>query len=101
IGETLTIGNKCEYPNPAILSNLNGPFCLFSDQVALTGDPGDANIVSQGFTINGVPATVFNPAQGVGTYIIEYTVNGGTPKAAGPTDPGCTQKVSKTVEVLA
>ncbi|MFM8485844.1 MAG: hypothetical protein ACKOCH_05885, partial [Bacteroidota bacterium] len=58
IGETLTIGNKCEYPNPSILSNLNGPFCLFSDQVALNGDPGDANIVSQGFTINGTPWTV-------------------------------------------
>ncbi|MEY4202684.1 MAG: hypothetical protein RL013_386, partial [Bacteroidota bacterium] len=101
IGETLTIGNKCEYPNPTILSNLNGPFCLFSDQVALTGDPGDANITSQGFTINGTPATIFNPAQGVGTYVIEYTVNGGTPKASGPNDPGCIQKVSKTVEVLA
>jgi len=98
--QVLTIGNSCKYPNPAITSDLSGPFCLYSDPVTLTGTPGDNNIVSQGFTINGSPATVFNPGDGVGQYLIEYTVNGGVPKAAGPDDPGCIQKVSVFVFVV-
>ncbi|MFN7325318.1 MAG: beta strand repeat-containing protein, partial [Chitinophagales bacterium] len=76
LGTSLSIGNTCSYPNPSITSNLTGPFCLGSDPVALTGNPGDANIVSQGFTVNGVPSTTFNPAQGLGAYTIVYTVNG-------------------------
>ncbi|MFN9109142.1 MAG: HYR domain-containing protein, partial [Bacteroidota bacterium] len=68
-----------------------------SDPVALTGNPGDANIVSQGFTVNGVPSTTFNPAQGLGAYTIVYTVNGG--QASG-NDPGCIQSVSTIVNVV-
>ncbi|MEI6410867.1 MAG: HYR domain-containing protein [Bacteroidota bacterium] len=98
-GETLTIGNQCSYPNPVITTDFSGTFCLFSDPVPLTGNPGDANIINQGFTINGIPATVFNPSQGVGTYVIEYTVNGGTPKASGPNDPGCISSVPVVVVV--
>ncbi|MFM7153451.1 MAG: choice-of-anchor I family protein, partial [Bacteroidota bacterium] len=101
IGTTLSIGNSCSYPNPAITSNLAGPFCLSSDAVALTGNPGDANIVSQTFRVNGVITNTFDPSAGVGSYVIEYTVNGGTPKANGANDPGCIQSVSQTVQVLA
>ncbi len=101
LGTFLTIGNTCEYPNPSITSDLSGPFCLFSNPVNLTGNPGDANIVSQGFTVNGVAATQFNPAQGPGQYLVVYTVNGGVPKASGPNDPGCTQSVSTFVNVIA
>jgi hypothetical protein len=101
IGTTLSISNSCSYPNPSITSNLAGPFCLSSGSIALTGNPGDANIVSQGFTVNGVPATTFNPSAGVGQYTIVYTVNGGTPKASGPNDPGCVQSVTQFVHVLA
>jgi len=101
LGQTLSIGNACEYPNPTITADLNGPFCLFSNPVNLTGTPGDANIVSQGFTVNGVPATVFDPGQGVGSYLIVYTVNGGVPKAFGPNDPGCIQTISVFVNVVA
>lgn len=100
-GQILTIGNACEYPNPAITADLSGPFCLFSDPVALTGTPGDAHIISQGFTINGVPATVFDPSLGVGQYKIVYTVDGGVPKAFGPNDPGCIQTITVYVNVLA
>ena len=100
-GFVLTIGNSCVYPNPSITSDLSGAFCLFSDPITLTGDPGDANIVSEGFTVNGVPAIQFNPAQGVGQYTIVYTVNGGVPKAFGPNDPGCIQSVSTIVHVIA
>ena len=99
-GESLTIGNLCSYPNPTITSNLDGPFCLYSKPVPLTGTPGDANIVSQGFTINGAPATVFNPGSGLGNYVIKYIVNGGVPKASGASDPGCIQEVVKTVKVV-
>jgi hypothetical protein len=101
LGTTLSIGNTCTYPNPAITSDLSGPFCLYSDVVPLSGTPGDNNIVSQGFTVNGIPATSFNPSAGLGAYTIVYTVDGGLPKASGPTDPGCIQKVSKVVNVVA
>ncbi|MFN0036702.1 MAG: HYR domain-containing protein, partial [Saprospiraceae bacterium] len=100
-GQILSIGNSCQYPNPTITADLSGPFCLFSDPVTLTGTPGDANIVSQGFTVNGIPATVFDPSQGLGQYEIVYTVNGGVPKAFGPNDPGCIQSVTLFVNVLA
>ncbi|MBC7776816.1 MAG: HYR domain-containing protein, partial [Phycisphaerae bacterium] len=101
LGQIVTISNSCQYPNPTITADLNGPFCLFSNPVTLTGNPGDANIVSQGFTVNGVPATVFDPGQGVGQYIIVYTVNGGVPKAFGPNDPGCIQSITVYVNVIA
>ena len=99
-GQILSIGNTCAYPNPAITADLSGPFCLYSEPVTLTGNPGDANIVSQGFTVNGAPATVFDPGQGVGQYEIVYTVNGGVPKAFGPNDPGCIQSVTVYVNVV-
>lgn len=100
-GVALTIGNACRYPNPVITSDLSGPFCLSSDIVPLTGIPGDNNIISQVFTVNGQPATEFDPSDGVGQYIIVYSVNGGVPKAFGPLDPGCTQTVSQFVNVFA
>jgi hypothetical protein len=97
----LTIGNTCSYPNPTITFNLSGPFCLYSPVVTLTGNPGDNNIASQTFTVNGVTSTTFNPAAGVGQYTIVYTVDGGTPKAANANDPGCVQSVSTVVNVVA
>ncbi len=100
-GEILIISNKCAYPNPVITSDLSGPFCLYSDPVTLTANPGDANIVSAGFKVNGMPATQFNPGAGIGQYIIEYTVNGGTPKAAGANDPGCQISIRQIVQVVA
>ncbi|MCC7507183.1 MAG: hypothetical protein IT259_17890, partial [Saprospiraceae bacterium] len=101
LGQSLTIGNQCAYPNPSITSDLSGPFCLFSDPVDLTGTPGDANIVSAVFTVNGVQTTTFDPSQGVGQYEIVYTVDGGEPKAAGNNDPGCVQSVKTYVNVVA
>ena len=98
LGTSLSIGNNCEYPNPVI----NGIAPVLSTNAApitLTGTPGDANIVSQSFTINGVPATQFTPSV-PGAYTIGYTVNGGVPKAFGANDPGCTQTVTQSVTVL-
>jgi len=88
-------------PSPVITSELNGSFCLFSNPVTLTGDPGDAHIISQGFTVNGVPSTQFNPGQGLGSYEIVYTVNGGVAGAFGPNDPGGIHSVSLFVNVIA
>ncbi|MCB9020473.1 MAG: hypothetical protein H6546_09095, partial [Chitinophagales bacterium] len=99
-GTSLSIGNSCAYPNPSISADLSGDFCLYSDPVTLTGNPGDANFISEGFTVNGVSTTVFDPSQGVGQYIIKYTVDGGDPKAFGANDPGCIQSVSTTVNVV-
>ncbi len=100
LGTTLSIGNSCQYPNPTVSTNLSSTICLHADPVPLIGTPGDANIVSAGFTVNGVPETVFNPAAGVGAYTITYTVNGGMPKANGPNDPGCIQTISQIVNVV-
>ncbi|HAD15188.1 MAG TPA: hypothetical protein DCF33_22410, partial [Saprospirales bacterium] len=101
LGTVFNLSNTCQYPDPVITTDLNGPFCLYSDPVNLAGQPGDANIISQGFTVNGIPATQFDPSQGIGQYIISYTVNGGTPKAFGANDPGCIQTVTQIVNVVA
>ncbi|MFN8303110.1 MAG: hypothetical protein U0U46_11495 [Saprospiraceae bacterium] len=100
LGTSLSIGNSCQYPNPSITADLSGDFCAFSDPVDLTGNPGDANIASATFTVNGVPASTFDPSQGPGQYEIVYTVDGGVPKAAGPNDPGCVQSVKTYVQVV-
>jgi hypothetical protein len=100
-GTILSIGNSCQYPNPSISTVFPSEICLNSDPIPLVGNPGDANIVSQTFRVNGVVTNVFDPAQGVGQYTILYTVNGGVPKAFGPNDPGCIQSVSTIVNVVA
>jgi trimeric autotransporter adhesin len=101
-GTTLSIGNSCAYPNPSFVTNLAGPFCLFTPTITLAGNPGDANIASQGFTVNGISTSTFNAsALGVGTHTVVYTVNGGLPKANGPNDPGCIQSISQTVSIVA
>ena len=97
LGTTLSIGNTCAYPNPSI-TGLPATICPNSTPITLTGNPGDANIVSQSFTVDGVPATTFTPSV-PGNHTIVYTVNGGAPKASGPLDPGCIQSVSQTVLV--
>ena len=100
-GVSLSIGNSCQYPNPAITSNLSNDLCVFSDPVDLTGNPGDGNFVSAVFTVNGVQTNTFDPSQGPGQYEIVYTVDGGLPKAANNNDPGCVQSVKAYVNVVA
>ncbi|MFZ1496132.1 MAG: HYR domain-containing protein, partial [Saprospiraceae bacterium] len=101
LGTVFIIGNTCAYPNPVITSDLTQPFCVNSDPVLLTGTPGDANIVSAVFTVDGVVATEFDPnAAGLGQHEIVYTVDGGMPKAFGPNDPGCVQPVRVLVNVV-
>jgi len=99
LGTTLMITNNCTYPNP-VITGLAATYCANDAAVTLTGTPGDANIVSQSFTVNGNPATQFNPAAlGAGMHTVVYTVDGGVAKAFGPADPGCVQSVSQVVTV--
>ena len=95
-GLSLTIGNLCSYPNPTI-NGLAPVICASATPITLTGTPGDATIVSQSFTVNGLPATQLNLAT-PGIYNIVYTVNGGVALGA---DPGCIQSVSQSVTVSA
>ncbi|MBK9735805.1 MAG: hypothetical protein IPO92_12880 [Saprospiraceae bacterium] len=50
-------------------------------------------ISSDGFTVNGVPATIFNPHQQQGNYTAGVTRQRRFAKAFGPNDPGCIQAV--------
>jgi hypothetical protein len=98
--QTLSVGNTCVYPNPVLGIDDSRVYCAGSPVINLTGTPGDASATT-GFTINGVAATQFNAAAlGAGNHTVVYTVNGGAPKATGPTDPGCIQSVSKVVSVV-
>ncbi|MBK7871804.1 MAG: hypothetical protein IPJ74_14560 [Saprospiraceae bacterium] len=92
------LGNGCVYPNPVI--TLDPAYCKDEPAILLTGTPGDANIVSQSFKIDGMTATMLDPAAlTVGNHTIEYTVDGGKAQANGPNDPGCIQSVSQQVRI--
>ncbi len=100
-GQLLQISNTCYYPQPQI-TGLDGPFCLYSPAVTLTGDVGGVVLVDSFFTINGSPATVFDPfTLGVGTHTVTYTVDAGTAGSNDPTDPGCVASTQLPVNVLA
>ena len=99
-GLTLSISNVCYYPDPQIVG-LDGPYCIFSDPVTLEGDVNGVALVSEGFTIDGVPATVFDPGDlGVGTYQVVYTVNAGEAMPGDPGDPGCIASDMQVVQVV-
>lgn len=98
-GTYLLVTNLCRYPEPAILTNLNGPYYPTSNPIRLIGLPGDFSLVDTFFTVNGSPSTHFNPGLGIGQYDICYYVDGGAPKSTGQTDPGCLQKVCGVINV--
>lgn len=98
---SLAMANVCYYPDPQIIG-LNSQYCLNSNPVELQGTAGGVEILSESFTINGIPAMVFNPmALGTGTHTVAYTVDAGTATPNDPGDPGCVASVSQTVEVTA
>jgi hypothetical protein len=99
-GQNLNISNVCYYPQPQILG-LDGPFCIYSDPVTLEGDVGGVALVSEAFTIDGAPATVFDPfSLGVGNYQVVYTVDAGPAAPGDPSDPGCVASATQWVQVL-
>jgi hypothetical protein len=98
-GVVLSISNTCYYPEPEIIG-LDGPFCLYSDPVTLEGDVNGVALISEEFTINGIPAIEFDPfALGVGIHQVIYTVDAGTASPMDPTDPGCVAEVLEFVQV--
>ncbi|MGB3085386.1 MAG: T9SS type A sorting domain-containing protein [Saprospiraceae bacterium] len=102
-GSTGSIGSTCYYPNPSIIG-LPTVFCADDAAVNLVGTAqlGDGSGPAMGvgtFTINGVPATVFNPALlGAGTHSVVFSFDAadGIPNGS---HPGCTQAVSQSVVV--
>jgi hypothetical protein len=100
-GAYLQIGDTCQYPQINFPASLFHPYCLYSDSVLLSIKSNDNQIITGDFSINGVPNAVFHPGAGVGSYQVQYTVNGGTPKQFGLGDPGCIQTVSTVIDVVA
>lgn len=97
--QTLSISSTCYYPNPQI-TGLSSQYCTSSLPVTLTGNAGGAAGTGS-FTVNGLPATAFNPLQaGPGSYTIRYTFNAGTGAPGNAGDPGCTAYVEQVVTVL-
>jgi hypothetical protein len=107
VGPSLSIGNTCAYPNPIFNPALEDLYCPNAGTVMLDGtDLNGEGADDVSFTINGMPATEFNPTTlGVGTYTVVMTWDGavgttvptGTP--ANPNEPGCVQLVQAVIEV--
>jgi hypothetical protein len=98
--DELTISNTCYYPEVSII-NLPDEICMSSLPFTLEASANGA-IGSGSFTIDGNPATVFDPqVLGPGNHTITYTFNAGegTPDNSG--DPGCVQQVSENLFINA
>ena len=99
-GIVLSIGNTCYYPEPEIIG-LGEVYCLSSPVITLEGGANGVALDAEFFTINGVTATVFDPAAlGLGSYIVEYTVDAGEAGSFDPNDPGCVASVSQEVNII-
>ena len=96
----LQISNTCYYPEPQI-TGLDGPFCLYSPSFELSGEANGVVLEDSFFTIDGSPATVFDPFQlGLGQHTVTYTVDAGTAAPGDPTDPGCVATTEEQVVIL-
>ena len=100
IDPPLSLTWACNYPNPQIL-NLPSQVCVTTPPITLQGTAGAGVAGSGTFTINGAPATVFNPnTLGPGSYIVGYTFNAGAGTPNDPNDPACTATVTQSVQVV-
>ncbi len=103
------IGNNCAYPDPIFDPALQSLYCPNGAAVTLGGiDQNGVGADGVTFTVDGAPATVFDPsAVAKGFYTIVMTFdgaddgNGGLSPDGGatPAQPGCIQEVTQTVEV--
>jgi hypothetical protein len=100
IGGDVNISSTCYYPDPTILG-LSSQYCTTSLPVTLQGTAGAGVVGTGSFTVNGNPATTFNPnALGPGTYNVTYTFNAGEGTPFNPNDPACTASVTQSVQVV-
>ncbi|MBL7784098.1 MAG: HYR domain-containing protein [Saprospiraceae bacterium] len=116
---TTTISNKACYPNPYFV-NLYDPFCLntppFTIEVAAYNNAAGA-VVPGSITVDGVVTDVFDAAalgEGFHTVMATFdagsatntlTINGVLQPGSGTmadaqADPGCKQKITKTVQII-
>lgn len=94
--DILNVSNTCYYPEISI-TNFPDEICMSSLAVTLTGNANGAAGTGS-FTIDGNPATVFNPQLlGAGNHTIVYTFDAGAGTPNNPSDPACIQSISKQV----
>ncbi len=107
---TLTISNKCQYPNPVFDPTIPDMINTMDPVITLGGtdtNGGTADGVT--FTLDGSPATEIDPsALAMGTHTVTMTYdgaedgNGGISPDGGTTSasPGCIQEVTKDFEIV-
>ncbi len=116
---TTTIANKACYPSP-YFTNLYDPFCLNTPPFTIeVGEYNNAvgSVVPGSITVNGVATDIFDAAAlGEGFHTIMATFDAGTATntltingvlqpgsgtmADAQADPGCKQKITKTVQII-
>ncbi len=100
-GLVLSLSNTCFYPDP-VIEGLDGPICLYTPPITLMGNAGPGVEGTGSFTINGMPATIFDPMElGLGSHLVEFTFDAGNPAGLlAPPNIGCVETVHMFVEVL-
>ena len=106
---TRTLSNTCQYPNPVFDPVLAAEYCPTEPSITLGGTDSNGNGADDvTFTIDGNPATVFDPgALTAGNHTVIMTFDGATDgnmgvgTAMSPASPGCIQTVQTVVEILA
>jgi hypothetical protein len=108
---TLSTGNRCFYPNPAIV-NIGGPYCVDAPNLTLAAtvenNPTATGIPT--FVVNGTPINaVFNAATSrweapyditaSGTFNVDFVFDAGTAAANNANDPGCESTVKTSFQV--
>jgi hypothetical protein len=97
-GLTIPLTNTCYYPAPEI-AGLDDAYCQTQNPSLLKGSAGSA-IGTGSFSINGQPATTFNPtALGKGDHTVKYRFDAGTASPGNAQDPGCVAEAVQIVSV--
>jgi hypothetical protein len=116
---TTQVQNKAYYPNPYFTNLLSDPFCLSTPPFAiLVGEYNNAagSVVPGSMMVDGVVTNIFNAAAlGVGTHTVMATFDAGAATtnliingvqlggtiAEAIADPGCQQKITQLVQIVA